>query len=137
MNDCRLGQKRSRDDKYYAKASFNFLLQWRAIVTREKISSLENRGIISTALTEDQKLLLRVREAASENELRMLMKEILPFHEGSRKVWEVLEDGLNGTYKRAEFEAEVEGASQDEFIPVRLRTLLAESVSRLFTKTEG
>lgn len=132
LNDSQSGQKHSRDDKYYARASFKFLLEWRSIVMREKIPSLEDRDIISTKLAEDQRLLLRVREASSESELKMLMQELLPFHEASRKIWEILEDVLSGKYSRDECGAEVEAASQDEFVPIRLRSVLAENFLRLF-----
>ena len=137
LTNCRQGKKYSRDDKYYARASFKILLQWRALVAREKIHSLEDRGIIPAKLTGDQKLLLRLREASSENELKMLMKELLPFHEASRKVWESLEDVLSGNYSRDEFEAEVDAAAQDKFLPSKLRSMLTENFSRLFPKTEA
>jgi hypothetical protein len=137
LNDCKMGQKRSRGDKYYARASYKILTQWRSIVAREKVSSLEDRGIISSKLTPDEKMLLRVREASSENDLKILMKELLPFHEASCKVWESLDDFLSGNYSRSECESVVEAASDDEFLTDKLRVVFAANVSRLFCKAEA
>ena len=71
---------RTRDDRYYAAASFKAILEWRKIVLREQVVSLEERGLVPTRPSHDQLLLLNVREAQSIEDIRYKMTELLPIY---------------------------------------------------------
>lgn len=74
----RKGSTRTRDDTYYAKASFTILKKWKRIVTTEKVSSLEKRGLMPVRITPEHQLLLSVRYAMSVQEIRTIMGQLLP-----------------------------------------------------------
>lgn len=71
---------RTRDDRYYAAATFKAILKWRKIVLKEQVVSLEERGLAPARPSHDQLLLLNVREAQSIEDMRSSMKELLPMY---------------------------------------------------------
>jgi hypothetical protein len=76
----RTGDIRSRDDRYYARASLRFLNKWRATVGKEGVESLEQRGLSPFAPSTDQAILLGMRSIMSEADLLESMQALLPFH---------------------------------------------------------
>ena len=71
---------RTRDDRYYAAAAFKAISKWRKIVLKEKVASLEERGLAPAGPSRDQLLLLNVREAQSTDDIRCSMNELLPIY---------------------------------------------------------
>lgn len=77
---------RSRDDLYYAAATLKAISIWRKIVIREKVVSLEERGLVPSKPSQDQHLLLSVREVKADD-IRENMRKLLPIY--SEK-WQLL-----------------------------------------------
>jgi len=77
-------------------------------------------------------MLLRVREACREGELRVMMEEFLPFHEASQKVWSQLEDLLSGNNQREECRGILEATTREKYVPARMRSILVKNVLGLF-----
>ena len=69
-----------RDDKYYAAAALKAIAKWRRIVSRESVASLEERGLAPAKPARDQKLMLGIRDADSVEEIRGIMKKLLPMY---------------------------------------------------------
>lgn len=68
---------RSRDDLYYAVAALKAITKWRKIVVREKVASLEERGLAPINPSHDQQLLLSVRVAQTVDDVRDSMRKLL------------------------------------------------------------
>ncbi|PWQ95121.1 HNH endonuclease [Leucothrix pacifica] len=66
------GTRYVRDDKYYAKSSLKMLNTWRKKSKND--ASLEERGLISVDISEDQKLLLSFRELETEADILDFMQ---------------------------------------------------------------
>jgi len=62
----------------------------------------------------------------------MMMEEFLPFHEASRKVWLQLEDLLAGKLQPEECSRILEATTQDMYVPLRMRSILAKNLLGLF-----
>lgn len=71
---------RSRDDSYYAVAALKAITIWRKLVAKEKVASLEERGLVSTKLSHDQHLMLSVRGVQTVDNIRDNMRSILPIY---------------------------------------------------------
>jgi hypothetical protein len=71
---------RNRDDLYYAVAAFKAIDIWRKIVVREKVASLEERGLAPVNPSHDQQLLLSVRGTQTVDNIRENMRGLLPVY---------------------------------------------------------
>jgi len=72
--------KYKRDDEYRASATMRRLDKWKRAVDAEEAVSMEERNLVLDPLTPDQKLLLSLREVKTTEQIKALMKEILPYH---------------------------------------------------------
>lgn len=71
---------RARDDLYYAAATLKAIAKWRKIVSKEMVTTLEDRGLVPAKPSLGQQLLLNVREALSVSDIRDTMKKLLPIY---------------------------------------------------------
>ena len=71
---------RSRDDAYYSIASYRILERWRRIAEKERVPTLEARGLAPKRPTRDQEILLSARDARSSRAICRLMRHLLPMY---------------------------------------------------------
>ena len=76
--------KRKRDHDYYAATVLRFLNQWRALVKRRSVLSLEDRGLLPERLSEDQHRMLEVRTMTSKEEVIRIMQSLLPIYAATK-----------------------------------------------------
>jgi hypothetical protein len=57
-----------------------FLTQWRAMVSKEAVPTLEQRGLAPPVPSADQTILLALRSMTDETALLQSMQLLLPFH---------------------------------------------------------
>lgn len=72
--------ERTRDEAYYARAAYRILIRWRTTSKRERVPTLEERGLAPRQPATDQKILLRVRAAASVREIQAIMRLLVPHY---------------------------------------------------------
>jgi hypothetical protein len=88
LSDAAKGQRRSRDNIYYAKAALKRISSWHLLVDKGCMPTLEKRGLVPRPLQEDQRLLLSIRSASSTDEVLSLMDELLPFHSANQEAFD-------------------------------------------------
>ena len=69
-----------RDDKYYAAATLKSIFRWRRMVDREAVAALEDRELAPRKPSRDQKLMLSIREIETVEEIRSIMRKLLPMY---------------------------------------------------------
>ncbi|MBI5006799.1 MAG: hypothetical protein HZB95_06695 [Nitrosomonadales bacterium] len=69
---------RTRDNVYYAGATLKAITKWRRIVTKESVATLEERGIAPATPSPDQKLMLKIRNVTTVDDILTTMKKLLP-----------------------------------------------------------
>jgi len=70
-----------RDDEYYLKSCLGFLTDWRKarLVDIDK-RSLEKRGVLKRPLTEDMRLMLKLRKAITLDEVKAIAGQLGPIY---------------------------------------------------------
>lgn len=96
LGDAGHGVRRSRDNVYYARAALKTISTWRKLVTKDRVPSLEKRGLVPKRMNQDQELLLNIRKAGSIEEITATMKRLLPFHSANRSAFNCFIDQLYG-----------------------------------------
>lgn len=81
------GQKQKRDDVYYAKACLKRALAWQRMVEAENIEAIQERGLVPTVPSPEQKLLLSVLESSELNEVTDLLDQAFPSYEANCEVF--------------------------------------------------
>ncbi len=84
-----------RGAPYYSNAAFRALAAWRRHAVG--VPTLEARGLVPTRPTDDQTILLGLRNASSTNDVTRAMGELLPFTRASMRlfaqIYSHIEDG--------------------------------------------
>lgn len=77
------GKTDVRGEAYYAKATLKMLHEWRKIVIREKVETLEDRGLVPTPVNSDQNDLLSLREIYTVKEIIDKAVSLYPMYDAS------------------------------------------------------
>ena len=72
------GCTRTRDDLYYARATLRIRLAWERMLQKERVSSLEMRGLSPARPSADQNIMLKIRDETSVEGLRGIMRRLVP-----------------------------------------------------------
>jgi hypothetical protein len=135
LYDTRRGFSRKRDDEYYAKASYRALKNWREITQKEKILSLERRGLVPKRLFQDHKLLLSMRDASSNVFISRLMRKLLPYHAANSKAFDsfyrLYEHCCTGGYDQERVLAFLRRMKHNRFVTPIIRERITNNVQRL------
>jgi hypothetical protein len=123
------GLRRSRDYRYYVKASMRALQRWRRLVELDSVEPLEQRALLLPAPAADQLALLSVRTAKKESTLVELMHALYPTLHASAKL---IADLGEATSRRA-ICAVIEKAQSLPSIPQRIRDRVAGYAKTLNT----
>ena len=68
------------------------LEEWRRLIAKEAVTSLEDRKLVLKPLLRDRKLLLSVREMTTTKQIEKLMRELLPYHAANFEAIDCFQD---------------------------------------------
>ena len=125
---------RSRDDAYYASASLKSISSWRSMISKESVLSLESRGLAPLLPTEDQKIMLRLREAISTGDIIVILKRLLPAYMAKVPTPDELFNGLSEGPSGRFWQLDINGTS---FTTKRTRTSNVTASTTAPTKQTG
>ena len=94
--DSKRAQPRTRSDVYYSKAALKTISTWRKLAAKEKVPTLEKRGLVPKSMHKDQTLMLSIRECETAEEIADLMRQLLPFHTANQAAFDGFLEQLYG-----------------------------------------
>jgi hypothetical protein len=110
-----------------------FINLWRSIIKKEAVPSLEKRGLIPRAITEDQKLFLSLRNVSSASEILQLMRSLLPYHRANAKALSVL-DKLVDNLPQQQLEKLLRQIKNDNKVSPRMLRCVQDNVKLLWAE---
>jgi len=105
------------------------LTQWRGLVARDAVPTIERRRLIPKALPADVKLLLSARELLRHSDLMKLVDQLLEIFIPTV----ALIDGLAAVERRADVYRIRTMARQNRVIPSRIRAQVLAKANQLFS----
>lgn len=75
--------RRTRDDRYYCKATMAALRDWQCHVRRERVPSLEARGLAPLEPRADQQIMLDLRSMTQPEPVLAAMRKLLRWYSGA------------------------------------------------------
>jgi hypothetical protein len=129
------GTDRKRDNVYYAKASLNIINVWQKITKQDNVPTLEKRGLIPRPLFDDQKQLLRIREASSYEFILDVMQRLLPYHSANVAAFDrflnFYNEAIATGYSTKSVNAFLRSIKQDKFVTPIVKSRIRTNIKRL------
>lgn len=119
------GTSFTRDKTYWAKAALKALNDWRKF--SENVAPLKRRGLVPLRPSVDQKLLLCLTQIQTVEEIKKIIRDLIPYVHASRKAMEqmaVIESLADG-------KALLSIIRNDPFVVQRTRSVIKLNIQRL------
>jgi hypothetical protein len=127
------GQSITRGTEYRANAVLKFLSKWRKFLDAENIPSMKKRGLLPSAPSPDQKILLRLVQATTAREINHISKALAPYIKASGKAL----DRLAEVTSSAKAKALLVQIKRDRFVTVYVRRIVELNLRRLGLLSKG
>lgn len=121
-------KSRRRGPDYWGRAAFGYLATWREIVAAECPASMKARGLLPSRPSADQKVLLRLVEAKSADDVGALVEELSAW---SAPSWDALAS-LAHVRNQREARELLRDARSHPFVTDRVKRAIATNVELLW-----
>ncbi len=119
-------KKYLRDYKYYAKSALKIFSKWRALVSRENVPSLKQRGIINSPLNTEQKILCNTAKCDNESEIIKNMRKLAPYYKNGCNCIDQMSEVNNQKDLQ-----KIKQFSKETNIPFRLKKIIRRNISSI------